>query len=371
MITFQYRTLVAFFAGITIAIVAGFAFQAWRADAAPGDLDTTFVPTTPCRLVDTRPAFNVGPRDTPLGAADTHVQQVTGTNGNCTIPTDATGVSMNVTAVEPSTASFMTIFPSDAALPVTSNLNYFLGAPPTPNKVDVKLSADGKASFYNLAGSVHLIADIGGYYTSSSLVELADQIATAEGKISALEALNPGTRLGDLEALNAGTRLGDLEALTTKLNTERPVVWTDRNNGVAVPAVDTTVVDVSLTAPAAGNVTLISTTTVREDTADEFVACSIADSTVLDVDYIQRWESPGPSGADSQLAGVRVLRRHSGSGGHLLARLQERRRWIVDCLRSDDRGDLHAGTLTGRTSSVDDSTRSGSRSAVRSRRSGS
>jgi hypothetical protein len=75
--------------------------------------------------------------------------------GNCTIPTDATGVSLNVTAVAPTAASFMTIFPSDASLPAVSNLNYLPAAPPTPNKVDVKLSADDLVEPLTSAGLIH------------------------------------------------------------------------------------------------------------------------------------------------------------------------------------------------------------------------
>ena len=67
------------------------------------------------------------------------------------------------------------------------------------------------------------------------------------------------------------------------------------------------VVTVSLTAPAAGNVTVMSTTTVREDTAGQYVACSITRNTSFDTDFIQRWRSPGVDGQDSQLAGTRVF----------------------------------------------------------------
>jgi hypothetical protein len=83
--------------------------QAWTAGATPGDTDSTFVPTSPCRLFDYRAAPDtVGPRSTPLGAREIHVQQVTGSNGDCSgalaIPSDAVAVAMNVTAVNPTSA---------------------------------------------------------------------------------------------------------------------------------------------------------------------------------------------------------------------------------------------------------------------------
>ena len=45
-----------------------------------------FVPITPCRVMDTRPGSdNIGPRSTPIGAGESYIAQITGTNGNCTI----------------------------------------------------------------------------------------------------------------------------------------------------------------------------------------------------------------------------------------------------------------------------------------------
>ena len=70
-----------------------------------------FVPITPCRLIDTRPAPDtVGGRTTPLGSGETLTLQVTGTNGNCTIPGDATAVAANVVAVQPSHDGFITLW---------------------------------------------------------------------------------------------------------------------------------------------------------------------------------------------------------------------------------------------------------------------
>lgn len=140
------------------------------ASAANQDVMSSFVPITACRLVDTRPGSdNVGPRATPLQGDDTLVAAVWGTNGNCTIPSIATGVTMNVTVLESTSSSFLTVFPADAnPRPVTSSLNWIAGQAPTPNAVTSRLSADGRVAFYNLAGKVHLIVDIAGYFVPSS-----------------------------------------------------------------------------------------------------------------------------------------------------------------------------------------------------------
>jgi hypothetical protein len=128
----------------------------------------------PCRLVDTRPApNNVGPKNTPIAAGETNAYeiQVTGANGDCTgplaIPADAVAVALNVTAINPnapSGRSFFTVYPADAELPVTSNLNIVNGQAPTPNKVDVGLSATGRIKIYNADGTANAAVDVFGYY---------------------------------------------------------------------------------------------------------------------------------------------------------------------------------------------------------------
>jgi hypothetical protein len=151
--------------GAAVAVSLGGGAVAIIAQAAGGPSPSSLVTMVPCRLMDTRPASNVGPRATPLGPNDTHVATVRGTNGNCSVPSSAVAVSMNVTAVNPTAGSFLTVFPADApSRPVASSLNYAAGQAPTPNSVTVQLSADGKIAFYNLAGNVDVIADIVGYY---------------------------------------------------------------------------------------------------------------------------------------------------------------------------------------------------------------
>lgn len=177
--TVHIRSLMWLSVGVVITLCLTVAVVGMRADAAPGDSETTYVPISPCRLADTRSGdANVGDRNTPLAADETHAQQVTGAVGDCNVPAEATGVSLNVTAVGATAPSFMTIFPFGAALPTVSNLNYSAGSPPTPNKVDVKLSNDGKIGVYNLAGIVQVIIDVGGYYTTQGIQDLIAADAT-------------------------------------------------------------------------------------------------------------------------------------------------------------------------------------------------
>jgi len=268
--------------------------QAWRVDAAPGDTDSTFVPTTPCRLFDYRPAPDtVGPRATPLGAGEVHVQQVTGSNGNCigllAIPADAVAVAMNVTAVNPTAQSNLRVYPADVAtVPTVSNLNFSAGQSPVPNKVDVKLSPDGKIKLVNFNGSVSVVGDVVGYYTNSTLKELGN-------RVTALEGLNAGPRLDTLEASEPFTvtvEAADTEELTTT---------------------PTNYISVGITAPVAGQVTVNSYAAVRHGGADgaDF-ACKILEATEANGNYgansqYVQWFEKGGLSDDGTLNGTRTF----------------------------------------------------------------
>ena len=175
--TIRIRSLAWFATGAVLALVCTLLVaQPWSADAAPGDDDATLFPVTPCRLFDFRPGQDpAGGKKTPLGAGEgaVHTQQVTGTVGDCTIPADASAVAMNVTIVNPTAQSNLRVYPADAALPTASNLNWLPGQSATPNKVDVKLSADGTIKLFNQNGTVNVLADVVGYYSGSTLTELA------------------------------------------------------------------------------------------------------------------------------------------------------------------------------------------------------
>jgi len=125
-----------------------------------------FVPITPCRVLDTRAGSAVATRQTPLGAGETYTQNAHGNNGLCTgIPTDATALSLNVTAINATVAgTYLTIWPTGAPLPDASSLNPVPGQPPTPNAVVTDISPGGQFNIFNFSGTVNLLVDINGYY---------------------------------------------------------------------------------------------------------------------------------------------------------------------------------------------------------------
>ena len=187
-------TGIAVLGGVAIAAFAG----GHLVSGAGPDTQTAFVPIVPCRLIDTRADAPVGIRNQPLGESEAYPATVWGLNGNCNIPNTATGVSMNVTVVNGNAPSFLTIWPSDAASrPDASNLNWGPGSPPTPNKVDVKLSENGKVSFYNRNGSVDLIADVVGYYSP-----------VAAGPQGPQGPQGPASPVGTLKVVTANIAIG-------------------------------------------------------------------------------------------------------------------------------------------------------------------
>ena len=155
--------------GAAIAVVAGTGGVAFS-----GATNAQITPSqnliTPCRIMDTRSGpNNVGPRNTPLAGGETYSIQVTGTNGNCTIPTGTSGVVMNVTIVGPGANGFLTVFPGPTR-PTASNINYTAGQPPVGDSgVTVGLSTTGQVSFFASGGPVNVIADIVSFTTAARL----------------------------------------------------------------------------------------------------------------------------------------------------------------------------------------------------------
>ncbi|MEV4559916.1 hypothetical protein AB0K51_23395 [Kitasatospora sp. NPDC049285] len=122
---------------------------------------STFNPAGPTRLLDTRAPIGVATAKAvaPRGTVDL---QVTGVAG---IPAGATAITLNVTVTEPGTDGHLTVYPHGQSAPNASNLNWTTGQT-IPNLVTVPVK-DGKVSFYNASdATVHVIADLAGYYTT-------------------------------------------------------------------------------------------------------------------------------------------------------------------------------------------------------------
>jgi len=124
-----------------------------------------YTPIEPCRLADLRPPPDqVGPRSAPLGPNETVTLDGWGSAGDCALPAGTAALAINVTALDATAPTFLTVFPAGTTQPLASNLNPWPGAPPTPNLVNVKLSDAGEFSVYNLDGNVNVIIDVVGVF---------------------------------------------------------------------------------------------------------------------------------------------------------------------------------------------------------------
>lgn len=133
--------------------------------SAPG-----YTSLSPARLVDTRAGSSTIDgqfvRIGAIGAGQTLRLKVLNRAG---VPSTGVGaVSLNVTAVTPSAVGQLIIYPSGAAMPNTSNLN-FTSTQTVANAVIAKVGADGHVNIVNnSSGSTNLVVDVNGWFPASN-----------------------------------------------------------------------------------------------------------------------------------------------------------------------------------------------------------
>jgi hypothetical protein len=127
-----------------------------------------FYPLTPCRIADTRNPL--GPLGGPsLMAGDDRSFPVR--SSMCDTPSAAQAYSLNFTVVPHGTLGYLTVWPSELAMPFASALNDPLGMT-TANAVIVPAGAGGAVSVY-ATGNTHLVVDIDGDFAPSGPEGLA------------------------------------------------------------------------------------------------------------------------------------------------------------------------------------------------------
>lgn len=120
--------------------------------------DLEFVPIEPTRLLDTRNgSVSLGPQS----RRDVVVAGIAG------IPADARAVALNVTATHASSATHIKAWPAGRPVPGTSVLNVDPSRTAAAG-VLIGVGGEGKVSLYNDSGSVNLIVDVTGYFTSDA-----------------------------------------------------------------------------------------------------------------------------------------------------------------------------------------------------------
>jgi alpha-tubulin suppressor-like RCC1 family protein len=138
---------------LSIALLAaGLVVTGPSAAQAAEPAPSAYTPVTPVRVLDTRTGSG------PVGAGGAVTLDLTSR-----VPATATAVILNVTGVTPTANTFVTVYPAAQARPTASSLNLAPGDT-RPNQVTVSLGANRSVSLFNNAGSVHLLADLAGYY---------------------------------------------------------------------------------------------------------------------------------------------------------------------------------------------------------------
>ena len=135
--------------------------------APPGA--SAFHGVSPLRVLDTRTPGTAKPESGSYNSV-----RIAGLAG---VPSSATAVVLNVTAIDASGQGYVTVFPWGAALPNTSNVNIKNSGQMVPNLVTVRLGTDGKVGLYTSI-SANLLVDVFGYYSASG--------ATASGRFIAM-----------------------------------------------------------------------------------------------------------------------------------------------------------------------------------------
>jgi hypothetical protein len=138
-------------------------------------------PVTPSRLADTRcnetspPAYitssycaslpSTNSKLTTLGTGQIENVTVTGVGG---IPSSGvSAVVLNLTAIDPTHAGYLTVFPTGATKAVVSTVDFNEGET-VANRVIVKVGSNGQISIYNFLGNTNFTIDVSGYYTDGS-----------------------------------------------------------------------------------------------------------------------------------------------------------------------------------------------------------
>jgi hypothetical protein len=130
----------------------------YRQPAVPAQA-TGFYPLTPCRAVDTRTTA------APLLANTTQTFAV---GGECGVPTDATAVAVNLTAVNPGDTGDLRLYPTGQNLPQVSSINFSTGKTRANNAV-VGLGTGGGINVRcdmtpPSPASTHFVLDVAGYF---------------------------------------------------------------------------------------------------------------------------------------------------------------------------------------------------------------
>jgi hypothetical protein len=211
--------------------------QVWDSLAIPtqpATPDSAFVPITPVRIMDTRSASKIGPVTGPVAADSTALLPIDG-NTTASIPASGvTAVAVSITVTDETSPGFLTAYPADTPLPVTSTMNYDTSVGSVTNNAIVNVGPDGDIGLFNgSGGTAQFIVDLTGYFTTD---------ITATGASTYTPLATP-TRI-----LDTGNGTGAPEADVAADGTLTLTMAGDNTSGVDLPSTGLTAVALNLTA---------------------------------------------------------------------------------------------------------------------------
>lgn len=177
-----------------------------------------YTPVAPARVLDTRTGAG-GTLGKVAGGTSIDLD-VRGVGG---LPSTVGAVALNVTATDLDGAdTFVTVYPTGVSRPLASNLNVTAGQS-VPNLV-VTPTGDGRVTLYSNAGTVHLVADVQGWYApdatsaylSTAPVRLLDTRTGAGGTLGKVQAgTHIDLRVAGANGVPTGVRGAVLNVTTT------------------------------------------------------------------------------------------------------------------------------------------------------------
>ncbi len=169
-------------------------------------------PLTPARFLDTRAiGTTVDGLFENTGALAGMAKLDLDVAGRASLPASGVGaVILNVTATGTTAPGFVTVWPAGSPTPPTSNLNFVAGQT-IPNLVITKIGNSGRVSLFNSAGNTDLIADVMGWFPTTSALTSIDPArlldtragigATTDGQFAGAGPISAG---GELDLLVNG-----------------------------------------------------------------------------------------------------------------------------------------------------------------------
>ncbi len=182
-----------------------------------GAAGAQFVGIVPARLIDTRDGAG-----TPLGAGQSLSLPVSGFGG---VAAGAAAAVLNVTAVNGTAPSYLTVWPTGVEKPNTSSLN-IAAHDVVPNLVISKLGTDGRVDIYNFTGDVHVVVDVVGFFQNTPASRFnglspARVLDTRAGTGAPVAPVLGGTPI-DVQIAGVGGVAGDADSVVLNVTVTAP-----------------------------------------------------------------------------------------------------------------------------------------------------